>query len=176
MPSRSLLYHFRDRLAPFLAACHRQVLGLAIGEGFCDPKRAALDGTFVPSFASRHRLIVAATLQRRCRLLSLLAWTRDGLEWIADSDADEEQRDGLLLGWLLTLSLLAAVGLFAAGCGWIACPWLKVRYVLGGVGDDNWKTKARPTAAWRPTRRITSTGSVSIPRNAVCRRSVALPV
>jgi len=125
VPSRSLLYHFRDRIADFVAAWHRQVVLLAIRFGFCDPSRAALDGTIVPSFASRHRLIVAATVQRRYQRLLLLVWLRDGLEWIAECDADDEQRAELLLAWLVLLLWLASLGLLGwlllgSVAGWIA--------------------------------------------------------
>jgi transposase len=130
VPSRALLYHFRDRLAPFVAAWHRQIVLLAITLGFCDPHRAALDGTLIPSFASRHRLVVAATVQRRLGYLLLLAWMRDGLQWVADSAAAADQRAVLLLTWLVFLLLLAAVGLL----GWLLLGVLPGWVATSGAG------------------------------------------
>lgn len=109
-PSRSLLYHFRDRLQPFLPGFHRQILHDAIAEGFCQPEQASLDGTFIPSFASRHRLVTAATVARRLNELWWCAWIRDGLTWIADSEEDDDVRVQALVLWLTIVFGLIAAG------------------------------------------------------------------
>ena len=68
-PSRSCLYQFRDRIGPFVDLWNRSVLQTAKAEGWTPMKRAALDGTFAASYASRHTPIKAQPLARRCQQL-----------------------------------------------------------------------------------------------------------
>jgi transposase len=68
-PSRSQFYTFRSRLGPCLDAWHRQVLDRARADGLLQPDRVSLDGTLVAAYASRHRVLSGATLQRRLALL-----------------------------------------------------------------------------------------------------------
>ena len=63
--SRSVLYEFRDRVAPFLPGLNQQVIRAAIDEKHTDASEAALDGTFVAANASRHRLVTLETVERR---------------------------------------------------------------------------------------------------------------
>jgi transposase len=64
-PSRSCWYAFRDRVAPFLDALHRQVLHQAVAAGLTPATRGAEDGTLVAANASRHKMVPAATLDKR---------------------------------------------------------------------------------------------------------------
>jgi len=64
-PSRARWYAFRDRLAPFVDAWHRQVLQAALHDGRTPATRGALDGSTAAAQASRHRLVNQATLARR---------------------------------------------------------------------------------------------------------------
>jgi len=63
-PSRSCWYAFRDRVAPFLDECNRQVLHQAIDHGLTPATRGAEDGTLVAANASRHKMVNAATLHK----------------------------------------------------------------------------------------------------------------
>lgn len=64
-PSRSWLYDFRDRLAPFLAAWNAEVLRSALDEKLTTASRAALDSTSVAACAARRQLVNAERLQKR---------------------------------------------------------------------------------------------------------------
>jgi hypothetical protein len=64
-PSRSWLYDFRDRLAPFLAAWNGEVLRAAIDEELTVATRAALDSTSVAACAARRQLLNEERLQKR---------------------------------------------------------------------------------------------------------------
>jgi len=64
-PSRSCLYHFRDRVGCHLDDWIRQILRIAKAEGLATFQRASLDGTFEPSRASRYALINDRTLESR---------------------------------------------------------------------------------------------------------------
>jgi transposase len=64
-PSRSRLYDFRDRLAPFLPAWHAQVLQEAMNEQITTAKRAALDSSSVAACAARRQLANPERLQKR---------------------------------------------------------------------------------------------------------------
>jgi transposase len=77
-PSRSLLYHFRDRAEPFLDDWHRQLITWAVAEGVTTAARASLDGSFVAALASRHQLMSPRRLDRRLLLLRLLVWLDGG--------------------------------------------------------------------------------------------------
>src|SRR5262245_26038331 len=68
-PSRSRWYAFRDRVGPHLPALVSQLARLALGEGLTAARHAALDGTSLAALASRHRLVNAAALAERLRLL-----------------------------------------------------------------------------------------------------------
>jgi transposase len=68
-PSLSSLYAFRDRCAPVLDGLNRQLLDVAQAEGFVTANDVALDGTFVSSLGSRHRLANSKTLVRRLEQL-----------------------------------------------------------------------------------------------------------
>jgi transposase len=69
MPSRSVVYEFRDRVQPYLAGFNQQVLRTGIAEKLTDASRASLDGTFVAANASRHRLLTLKTVEQRLELL-----------------------------------------------------------------------------------------------------------
>jgi transposase len=76
-PSRSTLYEFRDRVGPFLDAWHAQTLAWAQQEGVTTAQQGALDGSFLPTRASRHRLLGAAALSHRLAVLrQALAWDK----------------------------------------------------------------------------------------------------
>jgi len=64
-PSRARLYDFRDRVAPFLAAWHAQVLQAAVNEELTPAKRAALDSSSVAACAARRHLLNEQRLQKR---------------------------------------------------------------------------------------------------------------
>jgi transposase len=64
-PSRSCLYQFRDRLGRHLDAWISQVLKVAKSEGLTTARRVSVDGTFVPSGASRHTLLSERSLEAR---------------------------------------------------------------------------------------------------------------
>jgi len=68
-PSRTCLYQFRDRVGPYLDQWNRSVLQTAQAEGRTPMKRAAVDGSFAASYASRHTPIKAKTLAQRCQQL-----------------------------------------------------------------------------------------------------------
>ncbi|HZW31889.1 MAG TPA: hypothetical protein VFF52_14345, partial [Isosphaeraceae bacterium] len=68
-PSRTGLYSFRDRVGPSLDAWNRQILQAARAEGWTAAKRAAVDGTVAAALASRHTLVTAKTLAKRCQQL-----------------------------------------------------------------------------------------------------------
>jgi transposase len=65
IPSKSSLYRFRDKTKFFIDELFVQVLGIASGEGFLDDDAVAIDGTYIDSLASRHRLVNQATLTKR---------------------------------------------------------------------------------------------------------------
>jgi transposase len=64
-PSRSRLYDFRDRLAPFLCVWQAQVLQSAMNEQMTTAQRAALDSSSVAACAARRQLINPERLQKR---------------------------------------------------------------------------------------------------------------
>jgi len=69
MPSRSVVYEFRDRIRPFLTGLNQQVVRTAIGENLTNATTASLDGTFVAANASRHRLVTLKTVEQRLEQL-----------------------------------------------------------------------------------------------------------
>jgi transposase len=73
-PSRSSLYSFRNLLGPFIDAWHKQLVHLAVSQRLTSASRGSLDGTFVASLASRHRLKGPAALDEHLLLLRLLVW------------------------------------------------------------------------------------------------------
>lgn len=68
-PSRSCLFRFRDRVGPYIDPLLAENLGSARKEELVVGRRISLDGTFVGSYASRHRPLKAETLDQRCRQL-----------------------------------------------------------------------------------------------------------
>lgn len=64
-PSRSRLYDFRDRLAPFLPTWHAQTLHQAVEEKITTGQRAALDSSTVAACAARRQLLNEERLQQR---------------------------------------------------------------------------------------------------------------
>lgn len=88
-PSRSRLYDFRDRLAPFLPAWHAQVLQEATNEQMTKAERVALDSSSVAACASRRQLINQERLQKRQRAID------EALERLARGEAIHEGP-----GWL----------------------------------------------------------------------------
>jgi len=77
-PSRSRLYDFRDRLAPFLPAWHVQVLHVAMEEKLTSAQRAALDSSSVAACAARRQLVNQERLQKRQEAIddALERWAR----------------------------------------------------------------------------------------------------
>jgi transposase len=69
-PSRSCWYAFRDRVAPFLDGFNSQVLHQAIAGGLTPATRGAEDGTLIAANASRHKMVKAATLDKRAAELA----------------------------------------------------------------------------------------------------------
>jgi transposase len=93
-PSRSRLYDFRDRLAPFWDDWNAQVLGQAMDEGMTSASRAALDSSSIAAHASRRRLLNEERLQQRQRVVDahLRASPRgesmaEKPGWLAESEA-----------------------------------------------------------------------------------------
>jgi hypothetical protein len=68
-PSRSLLYAFLDRLAPFLPEWHVQVLQTAFATNMTSATRAALDGSSVAAHASRRQLLNEKRLRERREII-----------------------------------------------------------------------------------------------------------
>ena len=69
-PSRATCYDFRDRLAPFWDQWNEQVLTMAQDLELLSPQRAALDGTSVAAWASRHVLLKEHSLENRLNVLA----------------------------------------------------------------------------------------------------------
>ena len=69
-PSRSALYHFRDRIDQAVFALHVQAIRQAIAEGFTTAEHGVLDGTTLRACASRHRLVHQDKLRNRLEELS----------------------------------------------------------------------------------------------------------
>jgi transposase len=88
-PSRSWLYDFRDRLAPFLAAWNAEVLHAAMDEELTLATRAALDSTSVAACAARRQLLNKERLQQRrevidkaCERVAHGEIITDGPQWL----------------------------------------------------------------------------------------------
>lgn len=64
-PSRSRLYDFRDRVAPFWDGWNAHVLRRAVDEGMTSAQRASLDSSSIAANASRRRLLNEERLQQR---------------------------------------------------------------------------------------------------------------
>jgi transposase len=77
-PSRSCWYAFRDRVAPFLDAFHRQTLQQAVAGGLTPATRGAEDGTLVAANASRHKMVHAATPDKRAAALAAAVAADEG--------------------------------------------------------------------------------------------------
>jgi hypothetical protein len=56
-PSRSALYHFRDRIDTAVFALHAAAIRQAMAEGFTTAEHGVLDGTAIRARASRHHLV-----------------------------------------------------------------------------------------------------------------------
>ena len=65
IPSRTALYNFRDRLGTIIERINQSLIVLAIEHELLEPSVAALDGTSVRSYGSRHRIVNLKTLTRR---------------------------------------------------------------------------------------------------------------
>src|ERR1700722_16376158 len=68
-PSRSSLYAFRNRCGRILDGLNQQVLQMAQAAGVVTGDDIAIDGTFVSSLGSRHRLVKLKTLDKRIEQL-----------------------------------------------------------------------------------------------------------
>jgi transposase len=68
-PSRTRLYDFRDRLAPFWLEWNAQVLQVALEENLTTAARVALDGSSVAAHASRRQLLNEERLQKRVEVI-----------------------------------------------------------------------------------------------------------
>lgn len=91
-PSRSVWYEFRDRAGKFIQELHQQVVDTAIDQQHLDPSTAALDGSSVAACASRHRMVNAATLEKRKAILeTAIAGQEDPQQelpkWVPPTDA-----------------------------------------------------------------------------------------
>ena len=64
-PARRTWYEFRDRMGDCIDQLHQQLIERAIDENYLDPRIGVQDGTSVAACASRHRMVNAATLQKR---------------------------------------------------------------------------------------------------------------
>ena len=64
-PSRTRLYDFRDRIAPYLADWNAEALEVAREEKMTPARRAALDSSNVAAHASRRQLLNEERLQKR---------------------------------------------------------------------------------------------------------------
>jgi transposase len=89
-PSRSRLYEFRDRVAPYVDDWNASVLQLAVEQNVTPARRAALDGTFVAAAAaSRRQLANEERLQQRQRIVQAALEGRLAEEerpaWLADT-------------------------------------------------------------------------------------------
>jgi len=98
-PSRSCWYAFRDRCAPFVDECNRQLLQQALDQGLTPATRGSLDGTLVAANASRHKLVNETTLgQRAAELTAARAADTQGLTptavpaWMAPTPAGRQQQ------------------------------------------------------------------------------------
>jgi hypothetical protein len=69
-PSRSALYHFRDRMDTAVFALHAAAIRQAMAEGFTTAEHGVLDGTSIRACASRHHLAHAERLRKRLEELS----------------------------------------------------------------------------------------------------------
>jgi transposase len=69
-PSRSALYHFRDRMDTAVFALHAAAIRQAMAEGFTTAEHGVLDGTSIRACASRHQLTHAERLRKRLEELS----------------------------------------------------------------------------------------------------------
>jgi transposase len=76
-PSRSALYAFRDRLGHVIDPVCADVVGKARNEGLVEGEQGVQDGTTVRAYASRHRALNQARLQKRLEALQD-AVERDG--------------------------------------------------------------------------------------------------
>jgi transposase len=76
-PSRSALYHFRDRIDKAVFALHAAAIRQAMAEGFTTAQQGMLDGTSIRACATRHHLVHAERLRKRLEELSA-AVARDG--------------------------------------------------------------------------------------------------
>jgi transposase len=64
-PSRSACYEFRDRASKFISQVHQQMIRTAIDGDLLSVETGVLDGTFFRSYASRHRMLSIASLEKR---------------------------------------------------------------------------------------------------------------
>jgi transposase len=69
-PSRSALYHFRDRIDTAVFALHAAAIRQAMAEGFTAAEHGVLDGTAIRACASRHHLAHEEKLRKRREELS----------------------------------------------------------------------------------------------------------
>jgi transposase len=69
-PSRSALYHFRDRMDTAVFALHAAAIRQAMAEGLTTAEHGVLDGTSIRACASRHHLAHEAKLRKRLEELS----------------------------------------------------------------------------------------------------------
>ena len=76
IPSRTALYNFQYRIGTIVERIHQSLIVQAIEYNLLDPSVAALDGTSVRSYGSRHRIVNQKTLTRR-RTELLAAISRD---------------------------------------------------------------------------------------------------
>jgi transposase len=83
-PSRALLYDFRDRIAPWLAAWNAQVLAVAVAEGMTPARRVSLDSSSIAAHASRRHLLNEERLQKRRAVIAAALARRTRGQAVAD--------------------------------------------------------------------------------------------
>jgi transposase len=83
-PSRSRLYDFRDRLAPFWDGWNAEVLRRAMGDEMTSAARASLDSSTVAAHASRRQLLNGERLQQRRQMIDEQLQALPGGEVLAD--------------------------------------------------------------------------------------------
>lgn len=69
-PARRTWYEFRDRAGDYIHSLHAQLIGRALDEELLDPSVGAQDGTTIAAYASRHRMVNQATLEKRTAQLT----------------------------------------------------------------------------------------------------------
>lgn len=84
-PSRTTMYEFRDRAAKFIQQANDLIVAAYIDEGLIDPTDGCLDGTFVSSTASRHRVYRIAQVSKRLAIVKRAIARHDDPQQVASN-------------------------------------------------------------------------------------------